>query len=229
MKTYFDKANALTERGMASNAVLGTIFSCGGRARMRESKFGEASQFFFEAVKNYDQCRKQDEAIECLKLKVFSSLLSGSKVNPFDDQVAASYLTKPVIKNYERVVKDVLSKNADSFLVNIKPLQRDDTVKEYVGLMKRLIQKDLFLEVVKPYANISMAFVGKRIHTTPEETESILVELILNKQINGTIDQATGTLVLKPPQLTYENFYGNLLHMATHIDKLQRNVLTSIS
>jgi len=95
-------------------------------------------------VKNYDQCRKQEEAMECLKLKVFSSLLSGSKVNPFDDQVAASYLAKPAIKNYERIVKDVLSKNADSFLVNIKPLQRDDTVKEYVGLMKRLIQKDLF-------------------------------------------------------------------------------------
>jgi hypothetical protein len=50
-------------------------------------------------------------------------------------------------------------------------------------MLKRLIQKDLFLEVVKPYTNISMSYVGKRIHTTPEETESIVVELILNQQI----------------------------------------------
>jgi hypothetical protein len=51
-------------------------------------------------------------------------------------------------------------------------------------MLKRLIQKDLFLEVVKPYTNISMAYIGKRIHTTPEETESIVVELILNQQIH---------------------------------------------
>jgi hypothetical protein len=56
-------------------------------------------------------------------------------------------------------------------------------VKDYIPMLKRLIQKDLFLEVVKPYTNISMQYIGKRIHTTPEETESIVVELILNQQI----------------------------------------------
>jgi len=229
MKVCFDRALLLTESGMVSNAVLGTIFSCGGRARMRESKFADASSFFFEAVKNWDQCRRQQETEDCIKLKVFSSLLSGSKVNPFDDQITASYLVKPSIKAYERITKDVLSKNADSFLVNIKPLQKEDIIKEYLPLLKRLIQKDLFLDVVKPYSNISMAFVAKRIHTTLEETESILVELILNQQIEGTIDQASGNLFLKNISKSYSDFYGSLNMVANAVDRVQRNVLTGLS
>jgi COP9 signalosome complex subunit 2 len=229
MKAYFDRAILLTESGMVSNAVLGTIYTCGGRARMRESKFADAAQFFFEAVKNWDQCRRQQETEDCIKLKVFSSLLSGSKVNPFDDQITASYLVKPSIKAFERVTKDVLLKNADAFLQDIKPLQREEIVKDYVPLLKRLIQKDLFLEIVRPYSNISLAFVAKRIHTTPEETENILVELILNQQIEGTINQASGTLVLQNLSTSYSNFYGGLNSVANSVDRVQRTVLSGLA
>lgn len=91
---------------------------------MRERKFADAAKFLVEAVKNWDQCRNKVETENCIKLMVVSSLLSASKVNPFDDQVAASHLGTPSIKAFERITKDVLTKNADSFLVNIKPLQR---------------------------------------------------------------------------------------------------------
>jgi len=229
LKTYFDRALLLTESGMVSNAVLGTIFTCGGRARMRESKFADASSYFFEAVKNWDSCRRQQETEDCIKLKVFSSLLSGSKVNPFDDQVTASYLVKPQIKAYERIAKDVLTKNADSFLQNIKPLQKEEIIKDYLPLLKRLIQKELFLEVVRPYSNVSLNFVGKRIHTNSEETENILVELILNHQIEGTIDQATGTLYLKTTSPSYSAFYGSLNSVSGAVDRVQRHILQGLS
>jgi COP9 signalosome complex subunit 2 len=229
MKSFFDKVIPLTEMGMVSNAVLGTIYSCGGRARMRESKFADASSYFFEAVKNWDSCRRTQETEDCIKLKVVSSLLSGSKVNPFDDQVTASYLIKPTIKAYERITKDVLTKNADSFLQDVKQVQKEEIVKEYLPLLKRLIQKELFLEVVKPYTNISMGYVAKRIHSTQEETESILVELILNQQIDGSIDQATGTLVLANTSRSYADFYGGMNAVATAVERLQRNILVSLS
>jgi len=229
LKAFFEKADQLTKLAMGGNAVLGTIYSVGGRARMRERKFAEATKFLVEAVKNWDQCRRKQETEDCIKLMVVSSLLSTSKVNPFDDQVAASHLGTPAIKAFERVTKDVLSKNADSFLQNIKPLQREEIVKEYLPMLKRLIQKDLFLELVKPYTNISMSFVGKRIHTTPEETESILVELILNQQIHGTIDQASGVLLLDTTTKSYNDFYGGLNRLANGVDRIQRNVLSGLS
>lgn len=214
---------------MGNNSVLGNIYSVGGRARMRERKFGEATKFLVEAVKNWDACRRTQETQDCIKLMVVSSLLSLSKVNPFDDQVVASHLSTPSIKAFERITKDVLTKNADSFLVNIKPLQREDSVKEYLPMLKRLIQKDLFLDVVKPYTNISLSFVGKRIHTTPEETENILVELILNHQIKGTIDQASGILILDTTSKSYNDFYESLNRLANAVDRIQKNVLLGLS
>jgi hypothetical protein len=77
---------------------------------MRDHKYADASQHFFDAFKNYDECRNVDMSVECLKLLVFSSLLGGSKVNPFDDKRAASHTSKQEIKNFEKLVKDVLSK-----------------------------------------------------------------------------------------------------------------------
>lgn len=106
---------------------------------------------------------------------------------------------------------------------------REDIVKEYIPLLKRLIQKDLFLEVVKPYSNISMTYVGKRIHATPEETESIVVELILNQQIRATIDQASGVLNLDTTTQSYTDFYGAMHLVSIAVDKIQRNVLSGLS
>jgi COP9 signalosome complex subunit 2 len=229
LKAFFEKADALTGKAMGNNAVLGNIYSVGGRARMRERKFADASKFLVEAVKNWDQCRNKVETENCIKLMVVASLLSTSKVNPFDDQVAASHLGTASIKAFERVTKDVLTKNADSFLVNIKPLQREEIVKEYIPLLKRLIQKDLFLEVVKPYSNISMQYVGKRIHATAEETESIVVELILNQQLTATIDQASGVLNLDTTTQSYTDYYGNMHLVSLAVDKIQRNVLAGLS
>jgi len=94
VKSFFEKAYPLTLTGMVSNQVLGVLFSCGGRARMREGNFAEASQYFSEAFKNYDQCRNEKETVDCIKLKVVSSLLSGSKVSPFDDKAIKGYVEK---------------------------------------------------------------------------------------------------------------------------------------
>jgi len=228
VKSYFEKAHPLTQTGMVSNQVLGVLFSCGGRARMREANFSDASQYFSEAFRNYDACRNEKETIDCIKLKVVSSLLSGSKVSPFDDKAIKGYVDKPAVKNYERIVRDILTKNADSFLNNVKYIQNDKIVLEFIAPLKRLIQKDLVLEVVKPYTNVSMAFIADRIRCTPDETENILVELILNKQIIGTIDQTSGQL--NKPQLPayYSEFYTPLLKCSKTIDRIQKNVLSSL-
>jgi hypothetical protein len=74
-----------------------------------------------------------------------------------------------------------------------------------------------------------MTFISKRIHTTPEETESIVVELILNQQIFGTIDQASGILILDTTTKSYTDFYGSLNKLATAMDRIQKNVLSGLA
>jgi len=229
LKSLFEKAIPLTTAGLASNSVLGVIFRCGGRARMRDRKYADASQHFFDAFKNYDECRNVDMSVECLKLLVFSSLLGGSKVNPFDDKRASSHTSKTEIKNFEKLVKDVLSKNIDSFERSIKPMNRDPLVKDYVPELTKLIQKDVFLDLARPYSNLSLKFITEKIHSSNEErTEELLVELILDRKVAGTINQRTGILNITPPTSVAEHYYGNLYNLSGSVSNLTRNILLSV-
>jgi len=227
-KSFSDKVIEMAKLAMVPANVLGTIYQCGGRVKMREAKWKEAAEFFFDAVKNWDSCRRQQETFDCIKLQTIASLLSGSKINPFDDKTTQSYRDKLEIKRFEKVAKDVITKNADSYLVDIIPLQREEIVKDYIPLLTRLVQKELLLEIVKPYSNISMLFISKRIHATKDETENILVELILNQQIQGAIDEAKGILVLKRTN-KFSGYYAGLFGVANAIDRVQKNVLSGIS
>lgn len=58
---------------------------------MREAKYKEANTDFVEAFKNFDEGGASKEATTCLRYLVLSSLLSGSDINPFDDNRAKAY------------------------------------------------------------------------------------------------------------------------------------------
>lgn len=228
-KSYFDRALPLTSAGLASNQVTGAIFRCGGRVRMHDCKYGEASQHFCEAFKNFDECRYTEGSDECLKLWVFSSLLSGSPVNPFDDHRAAGYLTKTPIKNIERLVRSSTAKNIDQFLKDKRPCLRDPVVADYVPHLERSIQKRYFLDLVKPYSNISLGFVAKNIVASELDTENLLVEMILDGQVQGRIDQTAGCLYLRPPPIAQDEYYDGLRAVSATIAKLQNSVLQAVS
>jgi len=229
LESLFEKAIPLTTAGVGSNAVLGVIFRCGGRARMRDRRYADASQHFFDAFKNYDECRNADMSAECLKLLVVTSLLAGSRVNPFDDKRAASHTSKTEIKNFEKLVKDVLSKNIESFERSIRPMKRDPLVQAYVPEITKLIQKEVFLDLSKPYSNLSLKFVTEKIHSTSVDlTEEILVELILDKKVKGSINQRTGILSLTPPPSVSEGYYDNLFNLSTSVSALSRTVMLAV-
>jgi len=228
-KGYFERSLPLTSAGLASNSVLGEIFRCGGRVRLFDSKYAEASQHFCEAFKNYDECRNSDGAEECLKLWVFASLLSGSPVNPFDDHRASVYLNKLALKNFERIVKAVLQKNIEAFLHAIKPALRDPLVNNFVPALQRVVQKSVFLDLAKPYSNISLPFLATKLAATPEETEGLLVEMSLDGDFQGKIDQTAGILYLRPPVTASEVYYNHLSAVAINVSNLQNAVLTAVN
>jgi len=194
-----------------------------------DSKFGEASGHFCEAFKNFDEGRFADEADESLKLWVFSSLLSGSPVNPFDDQRASVYLSKTPIKNIERLVKSCTTKNIDQFLKDKRSCLRDPTVARFVPALERKVQKAVIIDLVQPYSNISLPFIAKKIMSTEEETENLLVEMILDNLVGGRIDQTAAILHLRPPQIAQDDYYEGVRHVSSTVAKLQNTVLQAVS
>jgi len=229
LKDHFEKALPLTTAGLASTYNTGVIFRCGGMVKLREGKYADASQHFCESFKNYDECRNIDGADETLKLWVISSLLSGAKVSPFDDARAMSSLNKLAIKNFERIVKSVLGKNIEQFLKDVRPALRDPMVASYIPPLQRLVQKDVFLELAKPYANISLPFVAQKIMATPEETENLIVEMILDGQIQGTIDQTAGVIYIRSPKTARDFYYQHMKNVSFTVSKLQNSVMQAVN
>jgi len=229
LKFFFEKALPLTTGGIASAYNIGVIFRCAGNVKLRDAKYADASQYFCESFKNYDECRNIISAEETLKLWVFSSLLSGAKVSPFDDARAMSHLNKLAIKNFERIVKSVIGKNIESFLKDVRPALRDPLVAGFVPALQRVVQKDVFLDLVKPYANISIPFIATKIMATPEETENMLVEMILDGQVNGTIHQNEGVLYLKAPKTARDFYYQHMKHVSFSVSKLQNSVMLAVN
>jgi len=195
---------------------------------MRDKKYAEASQHFFDAFKNFDECRNVDMSVECLKLLVFCSLLGGSKVNPFDDKRAASHMSKTEIKNFEKLVKDVLAKNIDAFERSIKPILRDELVQGLVPELRKLVQKDVFLDLVRPYSNLSLKFIAEKIHASESETEGLLVELILDRKVAGAINQRAGILDILPPPSVSDNYYDSLHSLSRSVCQLTKSVMLSV-
>jgi len=114
-------------------------------------------------------------------------------------------------------------------LKDVKPALRDPLVAGYIPALQRLVQKDYVLDLVKPYANISLPFVAKKIIATEEETENLLVEMILDGQIQGTIDQTAGVLYLRSPKTARDFYYQHMKNVSSTVSKLQNSVMQAVN
>lgn len=45
-------------------------------------------------------------------------------------------------------------------------MTRDPLVQEYVPELTKLIQKDVFLDLARPYSNLSLKFITEKIHAS---------------------------------------------------------------
>jgi len=229
LKRLFTQAQPLLQIGLANNNVLGTIYRCGGRSNMRDHNYAAASSNFFDAFKNFDEGNNSDMLIESLKLLVFSTILGGSRVNPFDDTRTKVHTSKTEVKNYERLMKDVINKDIESFERSIKPMMRDDVVNSYVPELRRLVQKDVFLQLVRPYTTLHISFIAQKIKANEVETEQILVELLLANQVKGSINQRAGIIKLHPDTTASENYYSGLYGLSGTVNALSKSVMQMVN
>ncbi|KAL6617732.1 PCI-domain-containing protein [Neocallimastix californiae] len=180
--------------------IMGVIRECGGKMHMIEGKWQDAQTDFFEAFKNFDEAGSP-QRIQCLKYLVIANMLSESEINPFDSQETKPYkndhqivaLTN-LINAYQRVDIDefesILKKNKSTIM-------NDPFIRTYMDDVIKNIRSQVLIRLIKPYTRIKLSFASKKLNITPQEVEDLLVNLILDKKINGYIDQINQILELE--------------------------------
>ncbi|KAG4094063.1 PCI-domain-containing protein [Neocallimastix lanati (nom. inval.)] len=202
--------------------IMGVIRECGGKMHMIEGKWQDAQTDFFEAFKNFDEAGSP-QRIQCLKYLVIANMLSESEINPFDSQETKPYkndhqivaLTN-LINAYQRVDIDefesILKKNKSTIM-------NDPFIRTYMDDVIKNIRSQVLIRLIKPYTRIKLSFASKKLNITPQEVEDLLVNLILDKKINGYIDQINQILELEQDNQSL-NYYPDIGKWCNNVEKL---------
>lgn len=202
--------------------IMGVIRECGGKMHMNEGKWEDAQTDFFEAFKNYDEAGSP-QRIQCLKYLVLANMLTVSQINPFDSQETKPYKNDPqivaltnLVNAYQRVdiqeFESILKKNQSTIM-------NDPFIRSYIGEVIKNIRTQVLIRLIKPYTRINLSFASKKLNIPESEVEDLLVNLILDKKINGYIDQINHVLELEQEN-TRANYYPVIKKFSNAVEKL---------
>lgn len=84
------------------------------------------------------------------------------------------------------------------------------------------------LTLLKPYSRISLQFMSKELNISKEEVEELLVGLILDERIAGSVDQIQQVLVIFR-QEREAMCAGRISHWCNELQRAHQAVLRKVS
>ena len=179
--------------------IMGIIRECGGKMHMSEENWKDAQSDFFESFRNYDEAGSL-QRIQVLKYLVLTTMLMKSDINPFESQETKPYKNDPRIAAMTDLVdayqRDDIHRY-ESVLDNNKDLLTDPFIAENIDEVTRNMRTKAVLKLLAPYTRFNLAFIGKALKIPVSEVQDILGFLIVDKKVNGKINQQDGTVEIE--------------------------------
>ena len=179
--------------------TLGIIHECSGKVMMNEHRWPLAKQEFFDAFKNYDESGSPRRLL-CLRYLVLAAMLEHSQVNPFETPETKSYAANELIAPtlavwtaFEsldvRALARALEQSGAAFA-------QEQFISRFVPLVVRSLHVLKVAQLVKAYRRMRIPFIARELDIPDDQCEALLVELILDGQLAGEIDQVDHVLLL---------------------------------
>ena len=163
---------------------------------MSEENWKEAQTDFFESFRNYDEAGSL-QRIQVLKYLVLTTMLMKSDINPFESQETKPYKNDPRISAMTDLV-DAYQQNDihryESILQSNKDVLADPFIAENIDEVTRSLRTTGVLKLIAPYTRFTLAFIAKRLKISVTEVQDIVSFLILDKKLEGKINQEKGTV-----------------------------------
>ena len=185
--------------------------------------------YFYESFEVYHQNGKEGEALKNFQYMTLCKILMNC-----NDEVFALMNGKYGIKYYGpelEFLKQVASAHKKKNLVefqkiietNQKLIEKDEIVQSHVqDLYENLLELNL-LKVIKPYSKVQLFHIAQSVNLSVAIVQAKLSEMILDKKINGTLDQGIGCLIVFD-EVEQGELYVSASHMLTNmnvvVDKL---------
>lgn len=133
-----------------------------------------------------------------------------------------------ISKSYENRSLDIFEKIIKNslFLINI-----DKVIYNYLKELYELLLEKNILKIIEAYSCIDLHYIGQKLNLDINKIISKLSEMILDKKLNGTLDQNVGILILyddMPETKMYQNVLDIINNLTESVDILYEKAQLTI-
>ncbi|VVD05821.1 26S proteasome non-ATPase regulatory subunit 11 [Leptidea sinapis] len=193
-----------------------------------ERDFKTAYSYFYEAFEGYDGA-DSPKALTALKYMLLSKIMLSQA-----EEVAIVCGSKTALKyagkelEAMRAVATASHKRSladfQAALKTYKPeLEEDAVVRAHLGALYDTMLEQNLCRIVEPYMRVQVDHVARSIRLPVVQVEKKLSQMILDKKLNGILDQGEGVLIVfdeSPLDKTYETVLETIHHMSKVVDTL---------
>jgi len=195
-----------------------------GTLLCEESDYATSYSYFLEAFEGYDSLDDADRATKCLKYMLLCQILSdddpantGSGGNAADSKQTKKKKKWASLKNAKHHVKyagadlesmtsiaeAARSRSLDTFerttAEYAAQLQADLLIKHHLDQLYDSILEANLAKIIEPFSRVEIHRVAELIGLPVPKVEKKLAQMILDKELHGTLAQGTGHLIVHAP------------------------------
>mmetsp|Transcript_23381 Transcript_23381/g.58470 ORF Transcript_23381/g.58470 Transcript_23381/m.58470 type:complete len:442 (+) Transcript_23381:166-1491(+) len=214
LRDFYNQAKKI-QNAVNAQRITSVIHECGGKMYMLQRDWMNAYADFFQAFKDYNDVGRSAKACQCLKYLVLANMLSKASINPFEDPLARAMQEQPEVQAILSLMTASQSRNLKAFETviaeNEQYIAGDAFLSPYVEELRHNIRTEVILHLIKPYTDVSLEFISEELEVSVDDVEGLIVGLILDGKITGSLDQVKAKLYL------YTDNMG-----ASHVQSLSR-------
>ncbi|CAF4917222.1 26S proteasome non-ATPase regulatory subunit 11 [Pieris napi] len=193
-----------------------------------ERDFKTAYSYFYEAFEGYDGA-DSPKALTALKYMLLSKIMlnQADEVGTVSSSKAALKYAGKEIEAMRAVATASFKRSLADFqaaLKTYKPeLEEDAVVRAHLGALYDTMLEQNLCRIVEPYMRVQVDHVARCIRLPIVQVEKKLSQMILDKKLNGILDQGEGVLIVFdefPLEKTYETVLETIHHMSKVVDTL---------
>lgn len=202
MKQLYPKINNKDlKAAVVDPRIMGIIKEEGGKMQLAEGNWDTAYNELYDAFRSYQEAGNS-RAKDCLKYVVLASMFSSVGINPFaaveanlfikaEDKeiVAMADLRQSLEANDLRRFERILNNPANRILD--EPL-----LMTYIQPLRRRMHEQVLLNITRPYQKASLQLIADELKYDVDEVENLLVDMILDGKLRGSIDQVNRCVIL---------------------------------
>ncbi|OLL23976.1 putative 26S proteasome regulatory subunit rpn6 [Neolecta irregularis DAH-3] len=241
------RAAALTSARTSANSIYcppsvqAGLDMQSGILHAEDKDYKTAFSYFYEALEAYS-AQEDPKAVLALKYMLLSKIM----LNAVDDvtsipngKLASKYTGAPVeamraiatahknrsLAEFEQALSkyDLGTLTSDRHDTYLEELRRDPIIRShFTALYDTLLEQNL-VKVIEPFSHVQLSHIAGIIELSVEQVEGKLSQMILDKILNGVLDQGTGCLIVfdEPRQdKAYDAALDTIKHMANVVDLL---------